>query len=200
MTSLEALKARAEVVRDRFEEQWALLHRFDGSKVYAEEKHAERLASLRAECNEALRQIEAEVEAAIEEATTEIEVLQHGDVTKRLTANELERASARLALIMADVTNLSRDELLERLSAVRHSGDRASEMCYWLAARGRVSGDDDEMLEVLKSLEEQTISESHRARIEAARRTLEEVGEVKEVIYLALTKSLDDKRPTSVEA
>lgn len=185
MTTLARLKAQAEAARDRFEEGKEALYRPDGEKLYADAEHEERLRSLRSERNEALDRIEAEVASLVEATTEEIEVLEHGDVTARLWVDELEYASARHTLIAADVATLTDAELKERLSAVARGGDRTSQTCYWLAARGRVSGDDPGMLEALQNLEEAIVPDFHRTKLESARRSLEEASEIKAVVYLA---------------
>jgi hypothetical protein len=55
-----------------------------------------------------------------------------------------------------------------------------------LAARGRVSGDDPAMLEVLQDLEEAIVPESHRTKLQSAHRSLEEPLEINGVVYLGL--------------
>jgi hypothetical protein len=41
------------------------------------------------------------------------------------------------------------------------------------------------MLEVLEDLEEAIVPDSHRTKLESARRSLEALGEVKGIVYLA---------------
>ena len=186
MTRASELKAKAERARDRFEGGRKQLFRSDGEKLFSEDEHSERLASLRRERNAVLDEIQVEADSSFKAATEEIAVLEHGGLTARLSTDELEQASARHALMAADVASLDRDELKERLAAVMRGGDRATQACYWLAARGKVSGGEDVgMLEVLEGLDEAITPDSHRRKIEAARRSLEEVSGAKEVAYLA---------------
>jgi hypothetical protein len=185
-TRLEQLKAKAERVRDEFESGQKELFRSDGTQVYGEVEHLERLGKLRAERNTELAQIEAETTALVEEANKEIAALEHGDVTAWLSEPELQRASTRQTLIAADVSMLSRDELQERLSAVSHQSDWASKFCYWMMMCARVSSTEDvEMLDTLANLKESIIPNSHRSKMEAARRELETAHEVKSITYYA---------------
>jgi hypothetical protein len=185
-TRLEQLKANAEGVRDRFEEGKKGLFRGDGSSIYGGEEHSERLSEFRRSRNAALGSIEAELSALVERANSEISDFENGGPAAWLSSEEQAAASARLALVRADVANLGRDELIGRLSAESRSGDRAGKVAYWMAARGKVSGSQDvEMLEALGNLREAAVPDSHRTKVEAARRSLREAHEVESVIYLA---------------
>ncbi len=187
MTTLAQLKAKAEAARDRFEESRKSLFRGDGSKVYGDAEHEERLAKLRRERNEELNRIEAEMASSVEATNKELAALENGDVTAWLSEPELQRAGTRQTLITADVKVLNREDIKERLSAVRHNSDWASKFCYWLAARERVNGGKDaEMLAILDDLKESIIPDTHRSKIEAARRELETApGKVRSITYLA---------------
>ena len=69
------LKAKAEAVRQRFEEGQAQLYHADGSKYYADEEHEQRLSALRTERNWELREIQEEANRAIEEAQADLAAL-----------------------------------------------------------------------------------------------------------------------------
>ncbi|MDP8951169.1 MAG: hypothetical protein M3N18_02835 [Actinomycetota bacterium] len=173
-------------MRDQFEDRRKGLFRPDGTQIFADEEHSERLSEFRRSRNAPFDSIEAELNALAERASNEISDFENGGPAVWLSADEQEAASARLALVRADVADLGRDELIKRLSAVSQSGDRAGRVAYWMAARGKVSGTQDvEMLEALDNLREAAVPDSCRSRIDAARRSLRDAHEVEHVIYLA---------------
>ncbi len=189
MTRSAELKARAEAARDRFEEQRARLFRADGkTKVYSDAEHAERLAALRSERNRMLREVQQEAQADIDAAQKDLAALENGDPTTLLTAEELERANARRALVLDDVAVLTQEELVNRLTAVLHGGDRASVFVYLQAGRRRARETDrvpPELPRVLEGLAEKLVPDSRKAELEAARKRIEGAGEVRDLAWLA---------------
>lgn len=183
------LKARAESARDRFEEQRARLFRADGkTKIYSDAEHAERLAALRSERNRILREVRREAQAEADSAKRDLAALENGDPTTLLTAEELERANARRALVADDVALLTPEELQGRLEAVLRGGDRASAFVYLQAGRRRardMGAAPPELSRVLEDLAEALVHEPRKAELEAARRRIEGAGEVLDLVWLA---------------
>jgi hypothetical protein len=93
-TRLEQLRANAESVRDQFEDGQASLYRADGSKVYGDDEHAERLAGLRGHRNATLDTIEAQLASEVESANEDIAAFDNGGPTAWLTRDEQGQASA----------------------------------------------------------------------------------------------------------
>ena len=190
---IEELRARAEAAAERFERARDGLLRQDGSPIYAEAEHAERLAALREERNVALREVEQELVGAVSEAQEDLAALENGDPASMLTGEELATANARRALAQDDVAGLAPEELITRLRAVRHGGDRGSMFAYALAARrraraGDIGGSEADRLEltaVLEELGEAIVLEDRRAELEAARQRIRGADEVRTISYLA---------------
>lgn len=129
----------AEGTRDREREA---LYRPDGSKRYGEDEHAERQGAIAESYREALVGITNEAEREARAAESELAVLEHGDPTDLLRADELERAGAKRIFVSEDVEGLRDKDLAGRLRAVLAGGDRASAFCYLQAAERRVRGMD----------------------------------------------------------
>ena len=136
--TIEYLRQRAHAVRDRFEEGRSALYRADGTQVYADAEHNERLAALRATRDAALREIDTEAASAIEENRASITALQNGDITALLTPDDLETASLRRSHVAGDVATLTTTERQDWLAAFLRGGDRTAMFAYLLAPRNRV--------------------------------------------------------------
>jgi hypothetical protein len=168
----------------------ARLFRADGSQVYADAEHAERLAALRAERNRVLQEVEEAARIEIEAARAELTALENGAPTALLTADELERANVRRGHIVDDVATLTQEELINRLEAVLHGGDRVSMFCYLQAGRRRVreiapGRVPPELAQVLEDLAERLVPASRKAELEAARKRIAGAGEVRDLVWLA---------------
>lgn len=199
--TIEQLKRQAEAAKTSFEEAQARLFRPDGSRLFSDEAHQEQLAVLRSERNTALQEIEQQLAAETSTAQKDLAALENGGPTTLLSTEELERASAARALVADDVASLAPDELITRLRAVLHGGDRGSMLTYMQAGRRRARemGDSPAKFELTALLEELgngLVSDERRAELEAARSRIREAGEVREMAYLARREQRSLYEPT----
>jgi hypothetical protein len=111
MKMFEQLKREAERVSEAYEKEHANLFRADGSKLFGDEEHSERERALQAERNERLERVEAQARQ--------------------------ERVNAEAAT-KDEVQTLPDQALVERLQAVKDSGDRVRQFCYLHAAHTRL--------------------------------------------------------------
>ncbi len=126
--------------------------------------------------------------AEADSARKDLQALENGDPTTLLTAEELERANARRALVLDDVAALTQEELLSRLEAVIHGGDRASGFVYLQAGRRRARETDrvlPELSQALEGLAEKLVPDSRKSEIEAARCRIREAEEAGGAAWLA---------------
>src|SRR5829696_2493578 len=188
---LRELKARAEAARGGYETERAKLFRPDGSRVYADAEHRERLGALRAERNGALGAIEEETERALNDARGDIEALENASMLTHLKTGEaLAQANAAYPLAVADLRGLgNREERIKRLQAVRRAGDDPTRVAFALAARAEASGaglaEDPTLAGVLVEMEAEVAGEGHRRNIADARERERGGAAVKEVCWLA---------------
>ena len=109
--------------------------------MYGEEAHAEREEALRREFHAALDAIGEEIEKRILLAEDKVLLLEHGDPSGALTAEELERASARRPFVRDEVFGLGTNALEDRTRAVIASSDRPAVFVYAHHLRAKSRGD-----------------------------------------------------------
>lgn len=122
MTTTEGLRARMDATAERLEAEKAKLYRPDGSKLYADEEHEERLRSIEQEHTTAFDAIEADVGRSISRAQEDLLKLEHSDPVDLLSNEELERANSKSPFVLNECLNLPPAALTKRLSAVLASG------------------------------------------------------------------------------
>lgn len=115
---------RIEQAGEKHEQAKAALFRSDGSKVYGEETHGERLAEIEREFRTEMDAIEADVDRRVEEAESSLLRAEHTAPADALTNEELERANALRPFVSDEAFNLPLDQLERRLRAAAASGDR----------------------------------------------------------------------------
>lgn len=183
--NLKELEQRARNARQNFEVAQGKLYRGDGEPIYAEAEMKERIRELRSRRNQELDAVEQAVEEKRLEASDNLQSLEDGSPVAWLSAEELEHAAPRQAVIAADVASLDTDALRQRLRGVAHSGERSSQLGYYLAARGRAKSGDLETSKLLEELWDAAIPNSHRQKVEAARTQIREARGIKGIVYLA---------------
>jgi len=134
-------KYRIEEAATQREEAEAKLYRDDGSKVYGEQEHRERLAAIRAEYSRAFDRIDAAIEERVEQSEGELVALEHADPAGSLSTEELQRAAAMSGFVGAEVDGLSTQNLVRRVRAAASSGDRAAMYALQHHAARRVDAD-----------------------------------------------------------
>ena len=89
MTDADQLKQQADSASERREREEAALYREDGSKVYGEEEHAERLAVITSRRDADIAGLVEQSEKAVSEARTRVESIENRDPLDRLSEDEL---------------------------------------------------------------------------------------------------------------
>jgi hypothetical protein len=132
MTTTEGLRTRMDTAAERAEAEKAKLYRPDGSKVYGEEEHAERVAGIAEEVARVAEEVRAGADRIIEEKRADLDAIVYADPTEDLTPQELERANARARFVRGDCETLEPDGLARRIRGVSASGVKAT---VWLYSR-----------------------------------------------------------------
>ena len=190
-TTNSDLRRRIDRAAELHEEARRALYRPDGSKVYGEEAHAEREEALRREFHAALDALGEEIEKRIILAEEEVLRLEHGDPSGALTADELERASARRPFVRDEVSGLETDALEERTRAVIASSDRPAMFVYAHHLRAKAREDaasgseaDGLRLEELAAALERALDPEGAKKREVARAQLEEARGLEDYAHL----------------
>jgi hypothetical protein len=153
---------RLEHSVETFESGKAKLHRPDGTPVYGEAEHAERVAGLLGSFDSEAAELTETAREAIEAAERDLARLAGADPLDTLNADELARATALRAFVAEDAETLPAERVAERARAALVRKDRPMAL-LWLrgiarrleAGRGRPGGDPGTMalLSVMRELE-----------------------------------------------
>lgn len=145
MTTPQQIRDSAEAAELRLKEEKAKLLRSDRTKLYSDDEHDERVKTLEKECSAALDSLSGI--ANTERVKAEAELSENEDLSAVLNADELANANARYIFISEEVQEMSKDELLKRLSGVAEGNDRASTFAHARATRKRAAAEYGERLE-----------------------------------------------------
>ncbi len=145
---------------EEFEAAKKRLYRRDGSRVYGEAEHAERLGKLAAELRERAEAVAAEAQGDAEGYDRELLALSYTDPAETVAAPERGRLEAARAFIKEDCEDMSVPALTERISAVGAGSDRAAKVLHARYGRRR--------LEVLDAESNRLASEGRPAGAEVA--------------------------------
>lgn len=132
---LRDLNVTAERAQTRYEEGTNALLRPDGSKLYADDEHRERVQVLEQERNEVLGEVEHEAHEIRVAVESEIEIIENADPTSSLSSDELEQANLRRAFAMDAAETLSLEAFGKRLASVLAAGDKGSIFAYLVAGQ-----------------------------------------------------------------
>lgn len=113
-----------------FKEAEKKLYRNDGSKVYGDEEHAERLGRLREEFSEKIGKVVSEVEEDAREYEQEAHSYAYTDPIKGLSSLERARLDSSRPLVAEDCERLSVEELTQRIEAVSAGADRVAKVLH----------------------------------------------------------------------
>lgn len=141
MTDADQIKQQADDASGRREREEAALYRGDGSKVYGEEEHAERLAAITSRRDETIAGLVEQAERATSEARARVENIENRDPLDRLSEDELARAGSRRAFVKEDAEDLPMDELAKRVQAATADGDKAVRALWGRYASRRVAAE-----------------------------------------------------------
>jgi hypothetical protein len=168
---------RIENAAERYRAQAAKLLRPDGSKLYSDQEHRQRLDALLAEYDETGSAVAEEIDRAIAEAERELVKLEGADPTDALTEAELARANARRAFVKEDAEELPVHALVPRVKAALASDDKA-ELVLWQRYLGRrfektAGRDKEELSAVVRGLEERLADPKRREKRRKLERKVE---------------------------
>jgi hypothetical protein len=138
---------RVERAIRKFEQSKAQLFRNDGSPVYSEEEHQERLGALVSELHQ---EGEAQIEAArqqAEEYDQEALGLSYVEPTKGLSSTERERFSTSMPLIREDCEVMPLRTLVAQLRAVGVGSDRVPKLLHARYGAMRVEAEEANLAE-----------------------------------------------------
>jgi len=145
MTDADQLKQQADSASERREREEAALYREDGSKVYGEEEHAERLAVITSRRDADIAGLVEQSEKAVSEARTRVESIENRDPLDRLSEDELARAGSRRSFVKEDAEDLPLDELAKRIMVATAGGDKAMIALWSRYASRRVAAEREEL-------------------------------------------------------
>lgn len=128
----------AEKAVSEFEAQKKRLFRADGSKVYGEEEHAERLDRLTTDLQEKAETVAREAEEDVAGYEREALALSYTDPSEMVPASDRGRLEASRAFVKEDSEALDAPALTKRLEAVAAGEDRVSKILHARYARRRV--------------------------------------------------------------
>lgn len=131
------LKARAERAQEKFEKDKATLYRTDGSQVYSDQEHKERLGTFTRERNATLKQVEEAVWVERVALDEKIANIKNRDAGELLTSEELRAANDRRTFAIDAAETLGVEELVGRMRSVLASGDKGVIFAYLNAGERR---------------------------------------------------------------
>ncbi len=151
-----------------FEEAKKKLYRVDGSKVFGEEEHSERLGKLREEFSEKLSKVVSEVEGDVIEYEDKARSFSYTDPASQVPASERGKLETSRAFVKEDCEDMPVPALVERLCAVSAGADKVTQVLHARYGRRR--------LEALNTESNRLAREGKSARPEVAQefRTLAE--------------------------
>ncbi len=129
---------------EEFEAAKKRLYRRDGSQVYGEAEHAERLGKLAAELRERAEAVAAEAQEDAEGYDRELLALSYTDPAETVPASERGRLETSRAFVKEDCENMSVPALTERISAVSAGSDRVGQVLHARYGRRRLEALDAE--------------------------------------------------------
>ncbi len=182
---LRDLNVRAERAQACFEEGEKELFRPDGSKLFSDSEHGERVRALEQERNGVLGDIEQQAKEVRMAVATEIERIENADPADALAPSELEQANLKRAFAVDAAETLDAEAFGKRLESVLAAGDKGSIFAYYMAGQ-RKSKDRDSRVsfrDVLAEMGAALGGKSRAADVEAAKRRQEEAVEVESLAH-----------------
>lgn len=135
---LKSQERDVERAASAFEEAQKKLYRTDGSKVYGDEEHAERLGKLREGLTEKIGKVVSEAEADAKSYEKEALAFSYTDPASQVPASERGKLETSRAFVKEDCEDLAVPALTERISAVSAGSDRAAKILHARYGRRRL--------------------------------------------------------------
>jgi hypothetical protein len=172
-----------EQAASRRQQQEAQLYRADGTKLFGDEEHRERMSAIRREHAAAFDRIDADAERKVQEAEQALLVAENADLSSTLTTEESQRVSALSGFVADDVERLPQDALERRCRAALAGGDKAS--MFLLAHHAGRRAEEEGAYELGDAVAElrAKLDPEAKDKLEAARAALEEAQALREQAY-----------------
>lgn len=182
---LRDLNVRAERAQTRYEEGTKELFRSDGTKLYSEDEHRQRVRALAQERNAVLRDVEGRAKEARLAVASEIEGIENADPADALTSEELERANQKRAFALDAAEILDAEAFGKRLESVLVGGDKDNIFAYYVAGlrKGKDRGGRVPFGDALGRMEAFLVGGRRTGEVEAARRKEREAFEVESLAH-----------------
>lgn len=130
-------KNRFDRAAAKFAKDKAYLFAPDGSKIYSDKEHRERMATITQPLTEAAQAARQVAEAARTSAQA-AKLIQYSDPLSTLNDTELGRAFHLKPFIDDAVAAMPLDQLAQRLGAINAGSDKAAIVCYAKAANRKI--------------------------------------------------------------
>lgn len=124
------LKVHIDDAQEKFETDKATLYRSDGSQMFSEDEHKERLDALTRERNTTLKQAEEDVREEMIKLDERVEHVKARDIAELLDGEELRAAGDRRAFAIDASETLGTGELASRMRSVLATGDKGAIFAY----------------------------------------------------------------------
>jgi hypothetical protein len=132
MRSAEDLKKQIDRTVETAESEKTKLHKRDGSRIYSDREHDERLQQIADASNRVAGEVAEELDTSAEEKEAELNQYRYGDPSDALVGPQLEDANQKRVFVREDCETLPMPDLGRRLRSVLESGKKES---IWLHAR-----------------------------------------------------------------
>lgn len=150
MTEMHNETTIGETARDiqsRRESAEQSLYREDGSRLYSDAEHAERLQQIKAERDQRAADLTEQADKLVEQRQAELAALEDADPIVSLSESELSKANGLRAFIREDAEESSLQDLARRAKAASLSGDKVTALLYSRYASRRHARDLESMRE-----------------------------------------------------
>ena len=128
-----------------FEATRKRLYRVDGTPVYGDEEHKERLGKLTAALREKVEAVVTEADADAEGYDREVLALSYTDPAETVPASDRGRLETSRAFVKEDCEDMAVPALVERISAVSAGPDRVGQVLHARYGRRRLEALDAEL-------------------------------------------------------
>jgi hypothetical protein len=187
------LRVRIDGAAEAAESEEAKLLKKDGSRIYSDSEHDERLQQISTQFSHVADEVNEELDRLAEKKAAELYQHRYGDPTDNLVGVQLENANAKRIFVKEDCETLPLPDLSRRLHGVLEGGKKESVWLHARYARMRVNDIDRragagepqdteglyEVTRTLALLEEKVASSVDKREAERAEAELQATREVK---------------------
>lgn len=189
---LKAQERDVERIAADFADAEGRLRRKDGTKVFGDEEHAERLGKLRQEFTEKIGKVISEAEADAQEYEREALSYTYQDPASQVPASERGKLETSRPFVKEDCEDMAVPALAERISAVSAGSDKVARALHARYGRRR--------LEALNAESNRLAQEGRPARPGAAQETRSLAEAVASLEEQLKDPKVEEKRQAAQEA